>query len=292
MKKTAILYITLAGVLWGTSGIFVHYLSPYGFTSYQMTAVRAIVSFLCILVYALVKDRGLLRVRPLDLLLSLGIGTSLFFTASCYFVSMQMTSVSTAVVLMYTSPIYVTIFSVLFLKERLTAVKLVAVLGMLVGCALVSGIVGGFAFDTAGILIGLFSGVAYASYNVLTKISVERRVDPVSVTLYGFLFMSLISLCFLEPTKLCGAISVSPAVSIPLLLGLGICTFVVPYFLYTLAMKHLAAGTAASLAVIEPMAATVFSVVLFGERPDLFAIAGTLLILGAIFMIGKTEREM
>ena len=291
MKKAAILYIVLAGVLWGTSGIFVHYLSPYGFTSFQMTAVRAIVSFLCILVYALVKDRRLLRAKPLDLLISLGIGTSLFFTASCYYLSMQMTSVSTAVVLMYMSPIYVTIFAVLFLKERLTLKKLVAVLGMLVGCALVSGIVGGFSFDTAGLLIGIFSGVAYASYNILTKISVERRVDPITVTLYGFLFMSLISVFFFEPAKLLGAISVSPAVSIPLLLGLGIFTFVVPYFLYTLAMKHLAAGTASALAVVEPMAATLFSIVLFGERPDLFSIIGTLLILGAIFMIGKAEKE-
>lgn len=291
MKKRAILYIVFAGIFWGTSGIFVNYLEPYGFTSFQMTGVRAIVSFLCMLVYSVLRCRSAFRIKPIQLLLFFGIGVSLFFTASCYYLSMMMTSVSTAVVLMYTAPIYVMIFSVLFLKERLTRLKLVAVFGMLIGCALVSGVVGGLKFDALGILIGAFSGVAYATYNILTKISVQRKIAPESVTLYGFLFMSLISLFVLEPVKVVKNASVAPIVTIPLLIGLGIFTFVVPYFLYTLSMKHLSAGTASALAIVEPMAATLFGIVIFGEKPDLFSVFGIILILGAIFIIGKAEKE-
>ena len=66
------LYIILAGVLWGTSGIFVHYLAPLGFTSYQMTATRAIVSFLCILTYVLCRNRSLLRIGSPCNLVALG----------------------------------------------------------------------------------------------------------------------------------------------------------------------------------------------------------------------------
>ena len=291
MKKRAILMIVIAGIFWGTSGIFVHYLSPHGFTSYQMTAIRAIVSTVCILTFALIKERAAFRVKPVDLLMFLGIGASLFFTASLYYTSMQLTSVSTAVVLMYAAPIYVTVFSVLFLKEKMTKLKLAAVACMLVGCCLVAGVIGGLSFDGVGILLGVLSGVSYATYNVLTKIAMLRKINPVSVTLYGFLFMSLISLFVLEPQKVAEYASASPKTVIPLMIALGICTFVIPYFLYTLAMNELSAGTASALGIVEPMAATLFSVLIFHERLSLLPAIGILLILGAICMIGKAETE-
>lgn len=291
MKKRAILYIIIAGICWGTSGIFVHYLAPYGFTSYQMTAVRAIVSTICMFTYSLVKDRTLFRVKTIYLPLFFGIGVSLFLTASCYFSSMQMTSVSTAVVLMYTAPIYVMIFSVLVWKEKITKLKVVALLFMLVGCCLVAGIVNGLAFDVMGILIGVLSGIAYASYNILTKLSMRHQIPPISVTLYSFLFMSIISLFVSAPQKMIEYVSLKPEATIPLLIGLGICTFVIPYFLYTLGMKDLSAGTASALGIVEPMSATLFSVVLFREALNLFSVLGIILILSAIFMIGKAERD-
>ena len=39
MKTKAFIFIIVAGILWGTSGIFVNYLAPYGFTSMQMTSM-------------------------------------------------------------------------------------------------------------------------------------------------------------------------------------------------------------------------------------------------------------
>lgn len=291
MKKIAFFYIILAGVCWGTSGIFVHFLAPYGFTSFQMTGVRATVSLLCILTFALIRDREAFRIKPVHLPLYLCLGVSLFFTGSCYFLSMQRTSVSTAVVLMYTAPIYVMIFSVLFLGEKLTKVKLTAIICMLIGCALVSGIVGGIKFDVIGILLGLASGIAYASYNIFTKILVLKKIKPLTVTLYGFTFMALISLTVLEPLKIVENASASPAFTVPMLIALGIVTFVMPYVLYTLGMKELSAGSASALSIVEPMSATLFSVLIFKEKLDVFSVFGIILILSAILIIGKTEKE-
>ena len=73
----------------------------------------------------------------------------------------------------------------------------------------------------------------------------------------------------------------------PLLIGMGICTCVIPYFLYALSMKELSAGTASALGIIEPMAATVYSVVLFREKLDAFSGAGIVLILASVFLLGK-----
>lgn len=289
MKTKAFLLIIAAGVLWGTSGLFVNFLSPYGITSLQMTALRGIVSFLCMLVYVLLRDRKLLRVKWTELLLFAGIGVGIFGTATFYYASMQMTSVATAVVLMYTAPVYVMLFSVLFLKERLTPLKLISLVCMLIGCCLVSGVVGGLKFDLIGIALGILSGISYAAYNLLTKVAMQRGSSPVSATLYGFLAMTLVALCLCDVPSMAGVLSTKPAMMLPLMVLFGVMTCFLPYILYTLSMKTLPAGTAASLAIVEPLAATLFGVFLLNQALDAFSVVGIMLILLAVFLLGKDE---
>lgn len=290
MKTKAFIYIIVAGILWGTSGIFVHYLAPFGFTSLQMTAVRGLVAFICLSLFALIRDRSLFKIKkPIELLVFAGLGVSLFLTASCYYTSMQMTSVSTAVVLMYMSPVYVMIFSVLFMGEKFSKLKLVSVVSMIVGCCLVSGIIGGIKFDLVGILIGFSSGLAYAAYNILVKVAVQRGNRPISVTIYNFLFMTVVAMAVSKPWQIVTTAATAPLKTIPLLIGLGIATSVLPYLLLTLSMRDLPAGTASALSIVEPMAATVFSVVLFDEKLGLVSAVGIVLILAAVFMLGKAE---
>lgn len=289
MKTKAFLLIIAAGVLWGTSGLFVNFLSPYGITSLQMTALRGMVSFLCMLVYVLLRDRKLLRVKWTELLLFAGIGAGIFGTATFYYASMQMTSVATAVVLMYTAPVYVMLFSVLFLKERLTPLKLISLVCMLIGCCLVSGVVGGLKFDLIGIALGILSGISYAAYNLLTKVAMQRGSSPVSATLYGFLAMTLVALCLCDVPSMAGVLSTKPAMMLPLMVLFGVMTCFLPYILYTLSMKTLPAGTAASLAIVEPLAATLFGVFLLNQALDAFSVVGIMLILLAVFLLGKDE---
>ena len=178
MKRRAFVYIIIAGILWGTSGIFVNALSPHGFSSLQITALRGVVSCLFMGIFVLFHDRKLFRVTFRQFMLFVVIGVSLFGTSSCYYLSMQMTSISTAVVLMYMAPVYVMIWSVLFFGERFSILKLISVVAMLVGCCLVSGIVGGLKFDAVGLLFGILSGISYGAYNIFTKIAMRKKCHP------------------------------------------------------------------------------------------------------------------
>ena len=290
MKTQAFINVIIAGIAWGTSGIFVNLLAPYGFTSLQMTALRGIVCFLCLSVFLLIRDRSLFRATPKQFLLYFGIGASLFGTASSYFTAMQMTSIATAVVLMYTAPILVMIFSVAFLGEKLTKIKAVSVVCMLVGCCLVSGIVGGLKFHVGGILLGLFSGICYSIYNILTKVAMQKGCNPMTTTVYNAFFMGMIAMCVCRPGQIVTNAAQKPLLLIPLMIALGVVTFVLPYFLYTLAMRDLPAGTASALSIVEPMAATVFSVVLFHEAMGIASVIGVVLILLAVFLLSRDEK--
>ncbi len=289
MKRMSFFYIVLASVLWGTSGIFVHYLAPYGFTSLQMTFVRSIVAFAGMLLYILMFDRKLFKVSGKEIILfSLG-GISFFGTASCYFYSMQATSISTAVVLMYTAPIFVMIYSVLFLGEKLTKIKTASVALMIAGCALVSGVIGGLKFDVVGILFGFLSGILYSAYNIITKINMMNKSNPISANFYGFLVASLVSIFVCKP-GIIPELAMQKPIILPVIIGMGLVTCILPYFLYTLALKVIPAGTASSLGIIEPMSATVFSILLFNEKLSIFSAAGMILILVAVYLLSKNEE--
>ncbi len=289
MKTKAFIYIIIAGILWGTSGIFVHFLTPYGFSSVQMTAVRGLVSFIGMAIYAALSNKKLFRIKASDLLFFVPIGITLFSSAYLYYTAMTMTSVSTAVVLMYMAPVYVMVFSVIFLKEKFSALKLISLVAMLIGCCLVSGIIGGIAFNSIGILFGFLSGISYATYNIVTKIALKRGRNAVSASVYSFLVMAIISMSIANPPDIADKAMENPWPAIPLLIGLGIATFVIPYFLYTLAMRDLPAGTASALGIVEPMAATVFSVIFLEEKLKLLPAIGIVLILVSVFMLGRAE---
>lgn len=289
MKKRAFIFIILAGLLWGTSGIFVHYLAPFGFSSLHMAFFRTSVSTVVMFVYILARDKNLFKVSIREFLLFAISGICLFGTGSCYFISMQATSVSTAVVLMYTAPVIVMIYSVMFLGEKLTILKGVSVLCMLAGCCLVSGIIGGFKVDVFGIAMGLLSGICYSAYNIFTKIQMRRGSNPLSATFYCFLCAALVAFVTCSPQSIPACVAKCPSVTLPLIISIAFATCVMPYFLYTLSLRALPVGTAAALGIVEPMAATVYSVVLFNEHLSIYSVCGIVLILGAVFLLSRSE---
>ncbi|MBQ2865750.1 MAG: DMT family transporter [Clostridia bacterium] len=290
MKRSALLYIVLAGVLWGSSGIFVNLLSPYGFTPVQMTCMRSVVSALCMGIYLLVRDKSCFKVTLPQLLLYALSGVSVFGTATFYYAAIGYSSVSVAAVLMYTAPVFVMICSVAFLGEKFNLRKALSVVLVIAGSVLVSGLVAGANFSLLGTVLGLCSALSACVYNVVTRVQMSKGCRPMSATFYIFSVMAVISLCVCDPVDLVQKTARNPAYLIMLIIGIGVFTCVTPYLLYTLALRDIPAGTASSLAIIEPMSATVFSVVLFSEKLTLASITGIVLILVSVFLLSKSEE--
>ncbi|MBQ4526499.1 MAG: DMT family transporter [Clostridia bacterium] len=289
MKNKSIILIILAGILWGTSGIFVHFLAPMGLTSLQMTTIRSTVSAVCMILYALIGNREMFKIKLIPLILAFFCGIAVFFTAYSYYSSMQLTSVSTAVVLMYTSPIFIMAFSVAFMGEKLTRIKILAVLLMIAGCALVSGIIGTIKLNTMGIILGFVSSFAYGTYNIVAKFQMKRGTNPLSACMYCYIFMAIVSLFVSNPAGIAHVAIKNPS-TVWLMLGCGICTCVLPYFLYTISLKYLPVGTASALSIVEPMAATFFSITILDEYPGFFSGLGIVLIIGATYLLSRVKE--
>lgn len=286
MNKRAFFYVVLAGMLWGTSGIFVNLLSPFGISSLTLTLFRGLAGLVFLTVFLLVKDRSLFKITFKELILYVLLGLTMFGASALYYAAIQVTTIATAVVLMYTSPVMVMVFSVLILGERLTPVKAGAVVAMLAGCALVSGIVGGLDFHLIGILLALGAGVSYSAYTIFAKVAMDRHYRPLTTTYYSFVFMVVFALPFANPLSIPSQMGALPLWGVIMLLTMGLVTAMSPYFLYSIAMKTLPAGTASALGIVEPMAGTIYGFLFFHEELSLLSLIGIALILGSVVLLG------
>ena len=285
------LLIILAGCFWGSMGIFVRRLTTFGFSSVQIVAIRVTLAALFFGALLLCKDRSGFRIalKDLPLFLGLGFGSILFFTV-CYFTAINMMSLSTAAILLYTSPIWIMLMSVLFFREKLTVRKLLALGLAFAGCVLVSGI-SGEGITPAGLLIGLGAGLGYGLYSILGTVAL-RKYSPYTVTTYTFLFAAAGSWLICGPADMVSKFAAAEnLLSLLLFCGLtALVTAVVPFLAYTLGLRTVEASRAGILATIEPLVATLVGILVFAEPLTLLSGLGILLILSAVVILNrKTE---
>ena len=292
-QKAGPLLIILAGCFWGSMGIFVRKLAAYGFTPVQIVSIRITLAALIFSCLLLARDRAGFRIslRDLPLFLGLGFGSILFFTV-CYFTAITMMSLSTSAILLYTSPIWIMLMSVLFFREKLNRKKILALVLAFAGCVLVSGISGN-GISLIGLLVGLGSGIGYGLYSILGTVAL-RRYSPFTVTTYTFLFAAAGSLAVCNPADMVSTFSAAPDLPFLLLFCCltALVTAVIPFLAYTLGLQTVEASKAGIIATIEPMVATLIGILLFSEPLTVFSGLGILLILGAVILLNrKTGRS-
>lgn len=282
--------IILAAVFWGSMGIFVRRLNAFGFSSVQIVSIRITLAALFFSFLLAVKDRSGFRIalRDLPLFLGLGFGSILFFTI-CYFSAITIMPLSTAAILLYTSPIWIMLMSALFFHEKMTGRKLLALVLAFAGCVLVSGI-SGEGITLTGLLLGLGSGIGYGLYSILGTIAL-RRYSPYTVTTYTFLFAAAGSWLVCRPadmlSRFAGADNLTGLVLFCCLTAL--VTAVVPFLSYTLGLRTVEASRAGIIATLEPMVATVIGIAVFSEPLTLLSGLGIVLILSAVVILNRKQ---
>ena len=284
--------IILAACFWGSMGIFVRRLGEYGFSSIQIVTIRLTLAALIFSLILLIKDHSgfKISVRDIPLYLGLGLGSILFFTI-CYFSAIRIMSLSVAAILLYTSPIWIMLMSVLFFHERMNGKKVIALIMAFTGCVLVSGI-SGDGITIWGMLLGLGSGIGYGLYSILGTVAL-RRYSPYTVTTYTFLIAAAGSWFICDPGDMIERFAVSDDLMWLILFCIltALVTAVIPFLLYTLGLSSVEAGMAGILATIEPMVATIIGIIFFSEPLTRHAGIGILLILSAVIVLAYKKSR-
>ena len=289
-RKKPALAVVAAGVAWGVISLFVRRLSAAGLSPLQISLIRMVTSAVCFFPLLALRDPARLRIRPRDLWMFVGTGiVSVVLFNSLYFYTTVMSQASVAVVLLYSSPAFVLLLSALIFREKITRTKLVC-LGMTVlGCALVSGVLGGgYRLTFQVLLAGLGSGFFYALYTIFARFAL-RRYDSMTVTAWTFLLGAVGSLPLGKAAGTVALLGESPILLLSCL-GIGLVSTVLPYALYTWGLQRMESGRAAILVAVEPLVGAVLGIVCYGEPHGPAKLAGILLILGAILLLNLPEK--
>jgi len=288
MQRIAPFLVAAAAVLWGILFVFVRELSAANFSAMDVVCIRAYGSILFLFPGLYLFNRKLLRVKFKDVWCFVGTGVfSIVFFSYCYFRNVQVSSAAFASILMYTSPIWVTLLSMIFFKEKMNRGKWIALMLALVGCVLVSGLIGGVgAVSARGILLGLGSGIGYGLYSIFGRFALDKGYHPMTVSSYTFLFACMGVLPFVSVSSI-----ISKFVQEPMLLAPALCMAVLStamsFSLYTLGLAHMEPGRAAVLATLEPIVSTVAGVLFYKETISAAMLVGIVLVLVSSIIIGK-----
>lgn len=285
MKRFADLFILGAGILWGIAGLFVSNMNALGFTPVQVSALRWIFSAILMTLGILIINPKKLRIRFQDIWWFMCTGIMcILLSSTLYFIAIEETSAAVGNILMYTSPIWILIFSVIVFKEKITVPKILSLILAIGGCAFATGVIGSneLNFSTYGIITGVLSGLFYGLYSIFGK-AILKVYDSVTVTLYTAIFAGLGALFMIDIPATAIKVAETDAY-IPILLLVS-CVTIAPYTLYTVGLKHCKATRASIMSCIEPMTATFMGTFVLSQPFTMFQFIGILMILGAGFIL-------
>ncbi len=280
MNETTKARISLisAMLIFGTIGIFRRYIP---LSSGLIAFVRGLVGTLFLLGVLAFKrqkpDKAAVKKNALLLLIS---GALIGFNWILLFEAYNYTTVATATLCYYMSPVFVVLASPFLLKERMTAKKLICVAVSVVGMLLVSGILTdrGETRDFRGVLFGLGAALLYASVVLLNKrITAISAYDKTVVQLAAAAAVMIPYLLFTEDF---GSIALTP-LPVILLLVVGIVHTGFAYALYFGSFDKLSAQTVALFGYLDPVAAVILSALILKENMDAPQIVGAVLVLAA-----------
>lgn len=256
----------LCATLWSTAGIFIK-LIPWN--PFAIAGARSAVAAVVVAIY--------IKARRLPFLLNRRTLLPAAFMAAtyiCFVAANKLTTAANAIVLQFTSPVFILLVSAIFLKKRFTRADVLAVVCTLLGISL-------FFFDQLtpgrmlGNLVGICAGATMAVMYVTTgEVSEPERMNAVFLSQ---IFTLLVGLPFFIVTK--PELSFTPVLSIVLL---GVFQLGLPYILYAKALDQCSALACCLLGAVEPLLNPVWVLIFDGEKPGVFALLGGVVVIVTI----------
>jgi DME family drug/metabolite transporter len=285
------LCLVMSGLLWGTGGLTGGLLSrATGLSALPVAAYRLTVGGALIVAVLAVTGRPWPSGRAAWTRIT-GIGLLAALFQGCYFSAVSLTSVSLAtLVTIGSAPVIVLIADWAISGRRIgwragsTAGLALAGLGLLVG--LPSG-----GFSEAAVLasagLAVTSAAGFAGVTLLGARPVPG-LDDLAVTGFGF---TLGGLVLLPLAAITGGLGFRPGLAaLGLLALLGTGPTAVAYTLYFRGLRSAAAGTAALLALLEPLTGVILAALILGDRLGPTGIAGAGLLASAVALTAAGSR--
>ena len=263
-RGTAMLWIFIAGFFWSVGGLMVKISQDNPIT---LLGYRALLSLPVLLIFTPPQKLKMNK----KVFLYAFFPTALAFT---YVFSARLTTAANAIMLQYASPLYVVVLCYLLYKKKPGKEDIAVVIASMTGMIL-------FFMDDyspgnmIGNLIAVLGGLLFACYYTLTGASGE---DSASIIIMSQIQLVVIAAAFMfwkEPLTL-------NRNSIIAVIGMGIVQRGLGEGIYGKAAPHCSPLDAVLMSMTEPLLNPVWVMLFYGERPQKFALIGSVVIVVSV----------
>jgi drug/metabolite transporter (DMT)-like permease len=267
-KSKAIILLICTAILWSKGGFLIKYIQWH---PVAIAGGRSILAAL--IMWAYVK-------KPKFTWSSIQIMGAVAYalTVILFVIANKLTTAANAILLLYTGPIYVALFSFWFLKEKITTIDWITILTVIGGMALF--FMEKLSHDgLLGNIIAILAGISFAWLALCLR--KQKDESPLESLILGNILTGIIGLPFIIDS------GIPSQQSMIALIVLGVFQLGLPYILYSKAIKHVSALDAVLIPVLEPILNPIWVFLLLGESIGTWPMIG-----GAIIIIAITIRAI
>lgn len=284
MKQlSGILFITISAASFGTLAIFGRFLYADGMDIFTVLFLRFGLAALLMLAILLMRAESLPRGKVLLQLIGMGalgyVGQSF-----SYLTAIKYASAGLVALLLYLYPTFVFVLSVIVLQEKVTWVKIAAIVVALIGTALTVDPAGG---QVSGILLAISAALIYSIY-IIVGTNVMKHVSAVQSSL----------VIFASASTVYGALMMFNGIHLPAtnsgwinIAGIVLIATVIPVVMFLAGLERIGPTNAAMLSTLEPVVTVLLAAWIFDERLKPIVLLGGGLILAAVILLTRGELE-
>ncbi|MCI5071570.1 DMT family transporter [bacterium] len=271
--QQGVAFVFISALFWSFGGLWIKLIAWPAFTIAGMRALIACVALFFIF-------------RPKRFELSLmKLLTMLVFAANVisFVVATKLTTAANAVILQFTAPLYITLFSPIFLKEKVRPTDVIILSIGAYGLSLFFKDNGIDLTQGMGIYVGLLAGFTSAWLTMcLRKL---KQFSGIELVLWGNALTAL--LC--SPSFIHLDMQLSNWLYVALL---GLVQVALAYVFYTQALKVLTALQGMLFQLFEPLLNPVWVLLFFGETPSYYTLVGGSIILATVILKYMFDRHL
>jgi drug/metabolite transporter (DMT)-like permease len=290
-KAKAVFFTLLAGCLWGTSfpiiKIGLDTIDPFTFLFW-----RFLISCVTLVAVMLLLKKFQFKITDKKLVIFLGIANGSGYLLQ--YVGMPYTTAAKAALFINLSAMWVALLSPRLLGESFSRKKIVGVLFGLVGIVFVStnldfsGLSGG---QFVGDVMLLVAGVSWALFMVFNKKLIMGSTSAVFQSMTWVLIFTLLTIAPFSILSGPGFFALSGWAWAGIVYTAIVC-WVIPYYLWLEALKHLSASVSTVLLLSEVVVAVIASILVLREPITVFSSIGAFFIIIAIVLVSVRDKQL
>ena len=283
-KLIGILLIAVSAASFGTLAIFGRYAYADGMDTFTVLFLRFTTAAVLMLIFLAIRREALPRGKVLFQLIGMGalgyVGQSF-----SYMTAIKYASAGLVALLLYLYPMFVAILAAIFLKEKFTIIKIIAIALATLGAALTANPEGG---AWTGIILAITAAGIYSIY-IIVGTGVMKQVSP----------MQSSTVIFASAGAVYGALTAVSGAHFPKT-GAGwgaigaivIVATMIPVVTFLAGLQRIGPTNASMLSTLEPVVTVLLSAILFGDVLKPIILVGGLLILIAVIILARSEISL